>query len=297
MNSSLFKFLSLILIGLAFAACESNEQQGESQYTYESVDGDPFGLRLYTLDNGLKVYISENHKEPRIQTNIAVRTGSKQDPADATGLAHYLEHMLFKGTSKLGALNWEEEQVLLQEISDQYELLRATKDSAERKHIYHVIDSISGVAATLVASNEYDKLLSSLGAQGTNAYTSNERTVYINDIPSNELEKWLAIESERFSELVLRLFHTELEAVYEEFNRTQDSDYRQAYYKLMDLLFPTHPYGQQTTIGTGEHLKNPSMEKIHAYFKDRYVPNNMAIILAGDLDPEKTIAMVAPQVF
>lgn len=264
----------------------------ERTYKYESVEGDPFGLRVYTLDNGLKVYISENHAEPRVQTNIAVRTGSKQDPADATGLAHYLEHMLFKGTSELGSLDWEKEEVLLKQISDLYEKLRSTTDPEARKQVYHAIDSVSQVAATFVATNEYDKLISGLGAQGTNAYTSNERTVYINDIPSTELEKWLAIESERFGELVLRLFHTELEAVYEEFNRGQDSDNRQAYYKLLDMLFPVHPYGQQTTIGKGEHLKNPSMEKIHDYFQRRYVPNNMAIILAGDIDPDETIKMV-----
>jgi zinc protease len=264
----------------------------QKTYSYKTFENDPFDLRLYTLDNGLKVYISENHAEPRVQTNIAVRTGSKQDPKDATGLAHYLEHMLFKGTSEIGSLNWEEEKEYLNMISDLYEEHRSTKDEAARKKIYGKIDSLSQIAATYVATNEYDKMISGMGAQGTNAYTSNERTVYINDIPSTELEKWLKIESERFSELVLRLFHTELETVYEEFNRTQDSDRRQAYYKTLDLLFPTHPYGQQTTIGTGDHLKNPSMEKIHDYFSRRYVPNNMAIILAGDLDPDKTIAMI-----
>lgn len=294
MRSLYLPMLSLLVIFMISGCTDSAPKQDKSNdtYTYESVEGDPFGLRIYTLDNGLKVYISENHAEPRVQTNIAVRTGSKQDPADATGLAHYLEHMLFKGTSNLGSLNWEEEKVHLEMISGLYEKLRSTSDSAARKQIFHEIDSISQVAATLVATNEYDKLISGLGAQGTNAYTSNERTVYINDIPSNELEKWLAIESERFSELVLRLFHTELEAVYEEFNRGQDSDGRQAYYKLMDMLFPVHPYGQQTTIGKGEHLKNPSMVKIHDYFKRRYVPNNMAIVLAGDIDPDETIKLV-----
>lgn len=288
-------FLSVLSIALGILnACSDSETSAEtsSKYPYESVDGDPFGLRIYTLDNGLKVYISENHAEPRVQTNIAVRTGSKQDPSDATGLAHYLEHMLFKGTSQIGSLNWTEEKKHLQMISDLYEKHRETSDEAERSKIYHQIDSLSQIAATFVSTNEYDKLISGLGAQGTNAYTSNERTVYINDIPSTEIEKWLAIESERFSELVLRLFHTELEAVYEEFNRTQDSDGRKAYYKSLDLLFPTHPYGQQTTIGKGEHLKSPSMQKIHDYFNRRYVPNNMAIILAGDLDPDKTIQMI-----
>lgn len=289
------RYLLTALTLISFIGCNSNDQpetESTSKYTYESVENDPFGMRVYTLENGLKVYMSINDAEPRVQTNIAVRTGSKQDPADATGLAHYLEHMLFKGTSKLGSLNWEEEQKLLQAISDEYENLRATQDEDARQNILMKIDSLSGVAATYVASNEYDKLISSMGAQGTNAYTSNERTVYINDIPTNELERWLALEAERFSELTLRLFHTELEAVYEEFNRSQDSDFRQAYYKILDLMFPTHPYGQQTTIGTGEHLKNPSMEKIHEYFKARYVPNNMAIVLAGDIDPDATMELI-----
>ena len=215
------RYLLIALTLISFIGCNSNDQpetESTSKYTYESVENDPFGMRVYTLENGLKVYMSINDAEPRVQTNIAVRTGSKQDPADATGLAHYLEHMLFKGTSKLGSLNWEEEQKLLQAISDEYENLRVTQDEDARQNILMKIDSLSGVAATYVASNEYDKLISSMGAQGTNAYTSNERTVYINDIPTNELERWLALEAERFSELTLRLFHTELEAVYEEKN-------------------------------------------------------------------------------
>ncbi|MBL0044628.1 MAG: insulinase family protein [Flavobacteriales bacterium] len=129
-----------------------------------------------------------------------------------------------------------------------------------------MIDSLSSVAAALAVPNEYDKMIKSIGARGTNAYTSTERTVYINDVPSDELEKWMMIESERMQTCVLRLFHTELETVYEEFNRGQDNDGRQAAQKLDQLLYPNHPYGTQTTIGTGEHLKNPSMVKIHQFF-------------------------------
>ena len=196
------KLYSLLIVGIFALSQIAHSAPVDSKYPYESVPNDPFSLRIYTLSNGLKIYISENHAEPRVQTNIAVRTGSKQDPSDATGLAHYLEHMLFKGTSELGALNWEEEKKHLDIISSLYEQLRASSDEETRKMILHNIDSVSGVAATFVASNEYDKLISSMGAQGTNAYTSNERTVYINDIPSNELERWLALESERFNELV-----------------------------------------------------------------------------------------------
>lgn len=259
---------------------------------YEMVEGDPMNVRIYTLDNGLKVYISPNNAEPRIQTLISVKAGSTFDPKETTGLAHYLEHMVFKGTSNLGTANWESEKPLLQEISDLYEQHKNETNPEIKKAIYNNIDSVSQEAAKFAIPNEYDKIISSLGAKGTNAYTSNEETVYINDIPSNELGRWAKIERERFGELVLRLFHTELETVYEEFNRGQDSDFRKSYQALLKNLYPTHPYGQQTTIGKAEHLKNPSMVNIHNYFNTYYRPNNMAIILAGDVNPDEAIQVI-----
>ena len=281
----------LLFIGLATAliSCGPNSVNKEDT-TPAFVD--PINAQIYTLDNGLKVYLSVNKDQPRVQTFIAVNTGSTNDPSDVTGLAHYLEHMVFKGTSNFATLDWEKEKVLLQEISDLYELHRAESDPDKKKVIYAKIDSVSGEAAKYAIPNEYDKMISGLGAKGTNAFTSMERTAYINDIPSTELEKWMKVESERFSELVLRLFHTELEAVYEEFNRGQDNDYRKAYAAMNEIMFTKHQYGTQTTIGEGEHLKNPSMVKIHEYFDTYYVPNNMAICLAGDFDPDVTLAMI-----
>ncbi|MBN1113060.1 MAG: insulinase family protein [Bacteroidales bacterium] len=292
---------STLLIALVFTmvltSC-TNDKHKVSQktdpngYSYETVSNDPLNARIYTLDNGLKVYLRVNRDEPRIETYIPVKAGSTYDPAETTGLAHYLEHMMFKGTSKIGTINWEEESKLIQQISDLYEKHKATNDKDEKKAIYKEIDRLSQEAAKYAVANEYDKLTASIGAKGTNAYTSNERTVYINDIPSNELEKWLQIESERFGELTLRIFHTELEAVYEEFNMSQDNDRRKARYKLYELLFPTHPYGQQTVLGKAEHLKNPSMVNIHNYFDTYYVPNNMAICMSGDLDFDNTIMLI-----
>lgn len=263
-----------------------------AQYTYQSYENDPSGLRLYTLKNGLQVYLAKNQDEPKIQTYVAVRAGSTYDPSDNTGLAHYLEHMLFKGTDKIGAYKWSEEKKYLETISDLYEQHKAEPNVDKKKIIYKKIDSVSYEASKLCIANEYDKMISSIGASGTNAHTWHEETVYKNKIPSNELEKWLSVESERFSHLVLRLFHTELEAVYEEFNRAQDNDYRKVNYALMQALFPTHPYGQQTTIGRSEDLKNPSMKAIHKYFNKYYVPNNMCMVLVGDLDFDETIALV-----
>ncbi len=288
-----FSQLAIAVITLIGFGCNSpQEEKAMSKYTYESIEGDPLGTRIYTLENGMKVYISVNKEAPRIQTQIAVRAGSKNDPSDATGLAHYLEHMLFKGGHDIGTSNWEEEKVLLDKISDLYEQQRDAEDEAEKELIYKKIDSVSYEASKLAIPNEYDKMVSSLGAKGTNAFTSYEMTVYINDIPSNELEKWLKLESERFRYLVLRLFHTELETVYEEFNRGQDNDRSKVYKKMDSLMFLKHNYGPQTTIGKGEHLKNPSMEKIHEYFNTNYVPNNMAIILAGDVDPEQAMDQI-----
>ncbi|TXK79406.1 pitrilysin family protein [Mesonia sp. K4-1] len=293
----------LFLTSLAIISCsekKENETSDKNKYqhtddagfAYQTFKDDPTELRLYTLDNGLKVYLGKNEEEPKIQTLIAVRAGSTYDPADNTGLAHYLEHMVFKGTHKIGTQDWEKEKVLLDSISDLYEMHKAEKDEEKKLNLYKQIDSVSQKASEYSIANEYDKMVASLGAEGTNAFTSNEQTVYVNKIPSNELNKWLQVESERFSTLVLRLFHTELEAVYEEFNRGQDSDGRKQYQATLEGLFPTHPYGTQSTIGKSEHLKNPSMEAIHNYFNTYYVPNNMAVVLVGDIDFDGTIKKV-----
>ncbi len=260
-------------------------------YTYQSVPNDPFDAKIYTLSNGLKLFLSVNPEEPRIFTNIVVRAGSKQDPADTTGLAHYMEHMLFKGTSKIGTLDWEREKALLEKISDLYEQHRQATNEEERKELYAEIDRVSFEAAKLVAPNEYDTLATAIGAKHTNAYTWVEQTVYVNDVPANELERWMQLESERFRMMALRLFHTELETVYEEFNISQDRDFRKVSKAIRESLFPKHPYGTQTTIGSPQHLKNPSHVKIQEYFQTYYVPNNMGIILAGDFDPDEVVEL------
>ena len=298
MNKINLIFISFLLV--ATISCKTDKEKSfevtsnkdKNGLTYETVENDPTGLRLYTLDNGLKVYLSQNSDEPKIQTYIAVRAGSNYDPKESTGLAHYLEHMVFKGTHKVGTADWETEKTYLDKISSLYEKHRAEKDADKKLALYKQIDKVSLEASNYSIANEYDKMTASLGATGTNAYTWFEQTVYTNKIPSNELNKWVDLEAERFSTLVLRLFHTELEAVFEEFNRGQDNDFRKRYAAMLDGLFPNHPYGQQTTIGTGDHLKNPSMIDIHNYFNKYYVPNNMAVVLVGDFEFDPTIKKV-----
>ena len=263
-----------------------------SKYKYETVKGDLTETRLYTLDNGLTVYLSVNNEEPRIQTFIAVRTGSKNDPAETTGLAHYLEHLMFKGTTHFGTTDYEAEKVYLDDIEARYEVYRTLTDPEERRIAYHGIDSVSQLAAQYFIPNEYDKLMSTIGAEGTNAFTSNDVTCYIEDIPSNEIENWAKVQSDRFQNMVIRGFHTELEAVYEEYNMGIADDMNKAWEALNAMLFPTHPYGTQTTIGTQEHLKNPSITNIKNYFNKWYRPNNVAICMAGDFNPDEVIAII-----
>jgi predicted Zn-dependent peptidase len=204
------------------------KEASEGGYTYKYVTNDPTHSRFYKLKNGLTVILSPTKKEPRIQTYIATKAGSKTDPKDHTGLAHYLEHMLFKGTDKFGSKDWAKEKPLLDQIDALYEKYNGTTDETERKAIYKEIDKVSGEAAKYAIANEYDKLMASMGAEGTNAFTSFEQTVYQEQIPSNVMDKYLAVQAERFRYPVLRLFHTELEAVYEEKNISLDKDNRKA---------------------------------------------------------------------
>ena len=259
---------------------------------YETVSGDPLEAKICTLDNGLKIYMSVNKEQPRIQTYIAVRVGSKNDPSETTGLAHYLEHLMFKGTTTLGTQDYEAEKPLLDEIERLYEVYRQTTAPAEREAIYHTIDSISYEASKIAIPNEYDKLMGMIGSDGTNAFTSADETVYQEEIPSNQIDNWARIQADRFRNPVIRGFHTELEAVYEEKNMSLTQDSRKVWEAIDQLLYPNHPYGQQTTLGTQAHLKNPSITNIKKYRSTYYVPNNIAICVSGDFNPDEMVKTI-----
>lgn len=276
--------LLVLLAGAALALSSCSK--------YESVKGDPLQARIYTLENGLKVYMSVNRDEPRIQTYVAVRAGGKDDPSDNTGLAHYLEHMMFKGTEILGTQDYEAERPMLAQIDSLFEVYRTLTDPAERNALYARIDSISFEASKIAIPNEYDKLMSVIGSKGSNAFTSDDVTCYVEEIPSNQVDNWARIQADRFMNCVFRGFHTELEAVYEEKNMSMTDDGEKAVDALNAMLFPHHPYGTQTVIGTQDHLKNPSLRAIRKQKDTYYVPNNVAIFLSGDFDPDQMVATI-----
>jgi predicted Zn-dependent peptidase len=256
---------------------------------------DKMAVHIYRLDNGLTVYLTENHESPRFYAEIATRAGSKSDPAESTGLAHYLEHMLFKGTQKMGTLDYAKEKPYLDRISELYEEHFREKDPAKRKAIYAEINRQAQLASQYEIPNEIDKLYKAMGGTDVNAHTSNEETVYQVDLPANRLEQWAVIEAERFRDPVFRLFQPELEIVYEEKNRTLDNKDWIITDAVNKMLYKHHPYGQRSTIGEVEHLKNPSLKNMYHFFETYYVPNNMAIAISGDIKIEDTIRLIDRQ--
>ncbi|HEY8375121.1 MAG TPA: pitrilysin family protein, partial [Nannocystis sp.] len=257
--------------------------------THGPLPDDPLAVSVHRLKNGLTVYISTDRQKPRVSGWIAVRAGSRSDPANSTGLAHYLEHMLFKGTDELGTLDHAAETPHLQRIEQLYRDLRATTDPEARRRIIAEIDAENQKVAATAIPNEFDRLYAELGIVDVNAFTSFDQTVYVADIPSNRIDTWALVEGERFADPVFRLFFTEIEAVYEEKNLSLDNPNRRIFQATTRNLFPRHPYGTQTTIGEIEHLKVPAFQDMVEYFHRWYAPNNMAVLLAGDVDAETAL--------
>lgn len=303
MRSSLLAISLLTLVACSDNSSPDTAQGSAAQETpsaelgYRRIntpnENDPLAAQIFELDNGLRVYLTENHEEPRFYAEIAVRAGSKHDPADGTGLAHYLEHLLFKGNQNLGSLDYASEKPHLDRIVELYEEHHGETDPDRRAEIYAQINAEAQLAAQYSVPNEIDKVYNSMGGTALNAHTWYEETVYKIGLPSNRLEQWAELESDRFIDPVFRLFHTELETVYEEKNRTLDNKDRLIGTAIDEMLYKVHPYGQQPTIGTVEHLKNPSLVYIQNYFDTYYVPNNMAIFMSGAIDIEETIALIS----
>lgn len=262
-----------------------------SQNSYPKFE-DPINVIQFQLKNGLTVVLSENHEKPTVVGGVVVKAGGKNDPSDATGIAHYLEHMLFKGTQDLGTIDYAKEKIYLDKIDSLYEVLGQTKDADARKKIQNEINEQSKLAGQYAIPNEMDGMLSEIGSKGVNAFTSNDMTVYHNEFPSNKMEEWLSIYAHRFVNPVFRLFQSELETVYEEKNRGDESPFNYAFEVFMKNFYKNHPYGQQTIIGKTEHLKNPSLKKMYDFYNTYYVANNMVLIMVGDFNTEQVKPLI-----
>ncbi len=242
-------------------------------------------IEVYKLQNGLTVYLNQDPTASEVFGMTITRAGSKNDAADATGMAHYQEHMLFKGTTQLGTTDWGKEKIHIDKIFELYDKLGQTENEEERKSIQKQINEESVKANQYAIPNEFSNVLNSMGSKNINAGTGADETVYYNSFPPNQLEKWLELYAHRLKEPVFRGFQSELEVVYEEKNMYSDMFMSNLLEQFQKSFFKNHPYGQQTTIGTIDDLKNPSLTKMYEFFKTYYVANNMALVLSGNFDP------------
>jgi len=252
----------------------------------------PLKVTKYVLDNGLTVLLNEDHSKPLVFGGVAVKAGSKNDPANHTGIAHYLEHLLFKGTEEMGTTDYAKEKPFLDSINILYDSLGKTTDVEKRKDIQKSINKQSLKAGEYAVPTEIDKLIKSIGGTGMNAFTAEEMTFFHNAFPPNQVEKWLELYSQRFINPVFRSFQSELEVVYEEKNRGQDNFAFPLIEKYLSCLYKKHPYGQQSTIGTMEHLKNPSLTAMYDFYKTYYVANNMTLVMCGDFNTDSVMPII-----
>ena len=269
--------LSALLLTCSVAIC--------SAFTRE-------GLTEYKLDNGLTVMLWEDHDQPDVEGFVAVRAGAIDEPAECTGLAHYLEHMLFKGTQRIGALDWEAEKPMYDSIIALYDQYSEATDPKVREQLATQINEISMREAKISSTEDFFNMLDLIGAEGVNAYTSYDLTAYHNSFPAAEMYRWLTIFSDRLINPVFRTFQAELENVFEEYNMYANNPSSQAQKQLMEDIYKGSPY-ERDVIGKPEHLKNPRLSKLIEFYNTWYVANNMALIIVGDFNTETTKPMIA----
>ncbi|MBR6991076.1 MAG: insulinase family protein, partial [Bacteroidales bacterium] len=243
----------------------------------------PLKVETFRLDNGLKVILCEEHSQPKVYGCVVVHAGSKNEKPTATGVAHYFEHIMFKGTDRIGTTDWAKEKLYLDSISQAYDRLHATKDAKQRHDIQLEINRLNIAASKYAIPNEVDAILQKMGCTRLNAGTSYDYTVYYNTLPSNQLANWMDVYVERFRNPVFRLFQSELEAVYEEKNMYDNQMGHDFSRNIFTEAFGEHPYSREV-IGLAEHLKNPQPSEMQEFFNTYYVANNMTLLLVGDFN-------------
>ena len=245
------------------------------------------------LSNGMTVWLNEDHSQPKVLGAVVVKAGAKDCPN--TGIAHYFEHIMFKGTDRIGTTDYAKEKPWLDSISAQYDLLSQTKNETERTRIQQHINELSLKAADYMIPNEFNRLVSKYGGSGLNAGTGHDLTYYHNSFLPQFIEQWCWLNSERLMSPVFRGFQGELENVYEEKHRSADGmgDVQE---KVFGAGFKTKPYAYPV-LGSTDNLKNPRLSDMAAFYKKYYVASNMCLILCGDITPDSTLTALLEQTF
>jgi predicted Zn-dependent peptidase len=255
-------------------------------------------VQEYTLKNGMKLLMVPRHTSPTVAAWIRFKVGSVDERSDERGLAHLLEHMLFKGTKTLGTTNYAAEKPLLDRIEVTAQQLlaeQAKKEQADQKELARLskeLDALEKQAEKYVVKEEFADLYARNGGSGYNAFTSKDGTTYIINLPANKMELWASIESDRMQNAVLREFYTERKVVAEERRRSYDAEPEGKLWETFNAnAFNAHPNGQPT-IGWMSDIDNLTRTKAERFLHKYYAPNNAIMAIVGDIDPKQTIALV-----
>lgn len=246
-------------------------------------------VKEFILHNGLTVWISTDSSDSKVYGQVVVRAGAKETPN--SGVAHYFEHIMFKGTQRIGTVDFEQEAPILQEITKQYSKLQVAKNSAEREEIQSKINELNIEATKYAIPNDFNHLISKYGGSGLNAGTSYDYTLFYNSFSPQYLEHWCELNSERMIAPVFRLFQSELETVYEEKNMYSNNISTEPTQRIMERLAAPHPY-RYPIIGSTEALKSPDIRAMEEFFRDYYYAENMALILTGDIKEEGLLPLL-----
>lgn len=243
----------------------------------------------FTLDNGMKFIVMERHQAPVVSFMTYVNVGAAYETEGKTGAAHFLEHLAFKGTTRIGTTNYDAEKQLFEQMDQVFDKLldaRAKQQETEAAQLQTEFDALRQQAASYVTQNEFGQLVERSGGVGLNATTSADATRYFYSFPSNKLELWMSLESERFLEPVFREFYEEKDVILEERRmRTDNSPIGKMIEAFLETAFPGHPYGRPV-IGYAEDLATLTRQDIQDFYDTYYTPNRMTMALVGDVDPE-----------
>ena len=255
-------------------------------------------VQEHTLKNGMKLLMVPRHTSPTVAAYIRFKVGSVDERSDERGLAHLLEHMLFKGTKTLGTRDYAAEKPILDRIETTAQMLMAEqlkKEKADEKVVERLKKELNAQekeAEKYVVKEEFADIYARNGGSGYNAFTSKDGTTYLINLPANKMELWAAIESDRMQNAVLREFYTEMNVVKEERRRSYDAEPEGKLWEtFIANAFNAHPNGQPT-IGWMSDIENLTRTKAERFLHKYYAPNNAIVAIVGDIDPQKTIALV-----
>ena len=247
-------------------------------------------LTKFSLDNGLTFLVLERREVPIVSFHTYADVGAVDEVKGITGMAHLFEHMAFKGTKTIGTKDYPAETVAMAKMDELFAAIKKEKRKGDQadpetlKKLQELFEQAGAEAQKCIVNDEYEETLTQQGADGFNAYTSEDATQYIVSLPSNKIELWMMLEAGRFANPVLREFYKEKDVVMEERRMMENSPTGRLYEEFQGIAFIAHPYGEGV-IGHMSDLQTLTRGEAEAFFRKYYGPSNLTIAVVGDVDP------------